>query len=75
MHGTAAKNVVDLKPLHKRTVRERSMRRGETAIRAPYSACARCIKRAEGFNENAAPFELHRVKPAAERVENQQLDA
>jgi hypothetical protein len=70
-----AMHVVELEALHLRAVDQRGVRRGEAQRRPPHQGGARLIERFERRAQDATPFEPGAIDCAAERIEDQQLDA
>ena len=73
-HGLAV-HVVEFEALHLGAVGERRMRRRQALVSAPDRCGARGIDAFERPAQDLAPFEIGAVNGAAERIENQQLDA
>src|SRR5712691_9693953 len=75
MQHPLAVDVVELEAVHLRAVDQRGVRGGELEPRAPDRGRARCIERPERPLQDSAPFEIGAIDRAAERVEDQKLDA
>ena len=75
MQHALAVHVVELEALNQRAVDQRGMRRRQPLRRAPDAAGLGGVERAERRAQDAAPFEIGAVERAAERIEDQQLDA
>lgn len=73
-HGLAV-HVVKLEALDLCAVDQCRMVRGEPAIRAPNRSGPRGIEPLQRFTQDSAPFEIGAINRAAERIENEQLDA
>ena len=75
MQHADAMHVVELEALHLRAVDQRGIGRGQRLAGAPDRRRARGVEFPERVLENPAPFQLGAVDGAAERVENEQLQA
>ena len=68
-------HVVELEALHLRPVDQRRVRRGEPQAGAPHRRGAGCVELAERPLQDRAPGLAGAVDAAADRIEDQQLDA
>ncbi len=75
MENALTMHVVELEALDERAVDEGGMRRGEPRIGAPDAAAGRAVDRGQRLHQEAAPFEPGAEDGAAERIEDQELDA
>ena len=75
MQHALAMHVVKLEALNERAVDQRGMRRRQTLRRSPHAAGFGGVELGERRPQNPAPFEIAAVERAAERIQNQQLDA
>ena len=75
MQHALAMHVVKLEALDQRAVDQRGMRRRQTLRRSPHAAGFGGVELAERRPQNPAPIEISAVERAAERIQNQQLDA
>ena len=75
MQHARAMHVVELEALDHRAVDERRVRRRELHRHAPHAAALGRIDFRERVRQNPAPLEARAEQRAAERIENQQLDA
>jgi len=73
--GETYPTCVELETLHLRAVDERGVRCRELLPRAPHDARLRGVELTEPPLQDAAPFEIGAIEPAAERIEDQKLDA
>src|SRR5436190_488950 len=74
-HADGGSRMPPLRDMLRRAVDERGMRRGKPQARAPHRALASEVERFEPSLENTSPGKVRPVKRAAERIENQELDA
>ena len=75
MEHAVAMHVVELETLHLRAVDQRRMGRRQLLPRPPHRGRARGVEAAKCILEDAAPWQVGAIEAAAERVEDQQLDA
>jgi hypothetical protein len=75
MQHAVAMDVVELEALDLRAVDQRRVRRGQACRRAPDRGGAGDVQCRQRRLQDAAPFEVGAVDRAAERIEDQELDA
>ncbi len=75
MQNALAMDVVEFEALNLRPVDQRRMGRRQALAGPPDRGRAGGVERRAGLAQDAAPFEIDAVDRAADRIENQQLDA
>src|SRR5882672_2512932 len=75
MKHPLAMHVVEFETLDQRAVDQHRMRRGKPPVAAPDPTARGAVQFRKRLDEDLAPFEMDTEDRAAERIENQQLDA